>query len=121
MNQVTLIGNLGKDPEEKNVGEYKVARFTLATRRGKDETDWHNITLWGKQAEVAMKYCKKGSKVCIIGSINYSKVNDKIYTEINASQIELLDKASDSQSEQKTEVKPKEQKLPLASGDDLPF
>ncbi|MFZ4799182.1 MAG: single-stranded DNA-binding protein [Bacteroidia bacterium] len=72
LNKVTLIGNLGKDPETKTLDEkLVVTKFTLATTESyKNEkgekhslTEWHNIVLWNKQAELAAKYLKKGSKI----------------------------------------------------------
>ena len=67
-NSVQLIGNLGKDPEVKIYGDRKRATFTLATnesyKNDKGEkvqnTQWHNIVIWGSLAGVAQKYLKIG-------------------------------------------------------------
>jgi single-strand DNA-binding protein len=78
LNQVTLIGRLGKDPEVKHFeGGNMVAQFSLATdskyknKAGevKEETEWHNLVVWGKQAEIAEKYLKKGSQIHVTGKI----------------------------------------------------
>ncbi len=76
-NSVTLIGNLGKDPEVKTFGESKKASFSLATNdsyknaKGEkvEDTQWHNIIIWGSLAGVAEKYLKKGSEVCVEGKL----------------------------------------------------
>jgi single-strand DNA-binding protein len=78
LNRVTLLGNLGKDPELKTTGGgASVANFSVATpdsykdKNGEwqESTDWHNIVVWNRQAEVAAQYLKKGSKVLIEGKI----------------------------------------------------
>lgn len=78
VNKVTLIGNLGTDPEIKTVFEtQKVASFSLATSenfKNKDgaketKTEWHNIVIWGKLAEVVESYVKKGDKIYLEGKI----------------------------------------------------
>lgn len=86
-NNVQLIGNLGADPEVKNLESGKtVARISLATnetyknQKGEKVTDttWHTLVAWGKTAEIAEKYLKKGSEVAIQGKLsNRSYENDK--------------------------------------------
>ncbi len=107
LNKVMLIGNVGKDPEGKvTPNGQSVTRFTLATsERWTDEdgakqerTDWHNITVWGKQAELVSSYVHKGSLVFVEGSIRTSSWDDKesgqkkYKTEINATKVTFLDK-----------------------------
>ncbi len=78
-NKVNLIGNLGMDPEVKSLESGKtLARFSVATSsvyknaQGEkvNEAQWHNVVAWGKTAEIAEKYLKKGSKVAIEGRLN---------------------------------------------------
>jgi single-strand DNA-binding protein len=85
-NSVRLIGNLGMDPEVKEISKgKKVAKFSLATSeiyRGEDgnkvsETQWHNMVAWGKQAEVVEKYLKKGSEIAVEGRISSRNYTDK--------------------------------------------
>jgi single-strand DNA-binding protein len=64
---ITAHGNLGRDPELKDVGSSQVANFTIATTTGKDETTWINCQVWGKRSETVMKYFTKGSKVTVSG------------------------------------------------------
>ena len=91
VNKVILLGNVGKDPEVRyfdNGGS--VASFTLATnetfknKQGDKQalTEWHNINVFGKLAEIAEKYVKKGEALYLEGKIKTEKHNDKYYTKI---------------------------------------
>ena len=71
LNKVLLIGNLGRDPEVRSTPSGQpVASFTLATNRRwrdksgakQEQTEWHNIVVWGRQAEIAGQYLTKGSR-----------------------------------------------------------
>jgi single-strand DNA-binding protein len=80
MNSVTLVGRAGRDPEIKYLESGNcVANLTLAVnRRSRDEEpDWFNLEIWGKQAQVAADYVKKGSLIGIIGSVRIEKWTDK--------------------------------------------
>ena len=80
VNKVILIGNLGKDPELKYAGEMAICNFSLATTKkvkGENKTSWHNITMFGKTAELAKQYLTKGSPVYIEGEIDYQSWEDK--------------------------------------------
>lgn len=102
-NSVQLIGRLGKDPEVKEFGDKKKAAFSIATndsyknQKGEkiEDTQWHNIVIWGKLAGVAEKYLKKGAEVAIEGKLVHrmyetEKGEKKFFTEINANQFEML-------------------------------
>ena len=67
MLNITAHGNLGQDPELKDVGQSQVANFSLAAKTGKDETTWINCQVWGKRADVAMQYLRKGSAITVAG------------------------------------------------------
>lgn len=105
VNKVILLGNLGKDPEVKYTPQgTAVAKFSLATtdrykdKEGnwQDRTEWHNIVLWQRLAEIAGEYLKKGSKVYIEGRIRTDSWDDKqtgekkYRTEIVGNDIVLL-------------------------------
>ncbi|MBW6461420.1 MAG: single-stranded DNA-binding protein, partial [Bacteroidales bacterium] len=86
INRVILIGNLGKDPEIRNLeGGVKVANFSLATTesyRSKngdkvEHTEWHNLVLWRGLAEVAENYLKKGNSIYVEGRIRTRDWTDK--------------------------------------------
>ncbi len=85
-NRVNLIGNLGQDPETKNLENgKKVTRFTLATSdeyknaegQKVKETTWHNIVAWNGLADVAGRFLKKGGQVAVEGRIVYRNYEDK--------------------------------------------
>ncbi|MDI9314229.1 MAG: single-stranded DNA-binding protein [Hydrotalea sp.] len=110
LNKVFLLGNLGADPVIRNTqkGE-KVASFRIATSdRWKDQdgnmqerTEWHNIVIFGKAAEIAERFLNKGSRVMIEGQLRHRKWQDqasgqdKFITEVVVSafngQLHLLD------------------------------
>jgi single-strand DNA-binding protein len=86
LNKVMLIGNLGKDPELKmTTSGQPVCRFSLATtetwRNAQGEkqskTEWHNVVVWGKQAEIAEKYLRKGKQILVEGRIQYREYTDQ--------------------------------------------
>lgn len=103
INHVTLLGNIGKDPELKYTQQgTAVARISLATNerfKDKDEwkerTEWHNVILWARLAEIAKEFLKKGSKIAIEGSLrtrSWDKDGVKHYmTEVIASDLIMLD------------------------------
>jgi single-strand DNA-binding protein len=86
VNKVILVGRLGRDPETRYTGSGQaVANFSLATdesykdRNGERQkrTEWHKIVVWGKQAEIAQQYLKKGSLIFIEGRIQSREWQDK--------------------------------------------
>lgn len=86
LNQVILIGRLGKDPETRYTGGGQaVCSFSIATdeswkdRNGEKQkrTEWHRIVAWGKTAEIAQEYLKKGREVSIIGKLQTRDWQDK--------------------------------------------
>ena len=88
-NKVFLMGRLTKDPEIKGEGDKKVSRYSLAVDRkykrdGEESTDFLNCVCFGKSAEFAEKYLKKGTKIVVIGRIQTgsytNKDGQKIYT-----------------------------------------
>jgi single-strand DNA-binding protein len=105
VNKVILLGNLGKDPEVKYTPQgTPVAKITLATNerykdkdgQWQDRTEWHNVVLWQRLAEIAGEYLKKGGKVYIEGRLQTRSWDDKTsgqkkyMTEVVASDLVLL-------------------------------
>jgi single-strand DNA-binding protein len=99
-NRVTLIGNLGQDPETKTTETgKKVTHFTLATKDGYknadgqkvSETTWHNIVAWNGLADIAGKFLKKGREVAVEGRIVYRSYEDKKGVTKNITEIVLND------------------------------
>lgn len=134
-----LLGNLGKDPELKSTPSgAAVCNFSLATGENfkdkdghwQERAEWHNIVVWNKQAEVAAKFLKKGSRVLLRGSIktrNWEKDGQKHYmTEIVVSDFWMMDGKKDAPTDDDNPTFPSDTK-PLfegqtkSSGEDLPF
>lgn len=70
-----------------------VAEFSLATNRAsKDETDWHNVKIWGKQAQIACDYVRKGHLVGIIGRLEYEKWTDRTSGENRSKPVIVADR-----------------------------
>jgi single-strand DNA-binding protein len=80
MNVITLAGNAGRDPELKYFESGSmVANLTLAVRPLKkdDKPDWFNLQIWGKQAQVAADYVKKGSQIAVTGRMTTERWTDR--------------------------------------------
>lgn len=108
LNKVTLIGNLGNDPEVRSTtGGNRVATFSLATSRTwndqsgskQEKTEWHRCVVWntkGSQlADIVEKYVKKGDKLYVEGRIEYRQWQDKdgqtrYSTEINVRELIMI-------------------------------
>lgn len=99
VNRVTLIGNLGRDPEVRrmNSGD-SVVSFSLATTESwkdksgerQDRATWHNIVIFNEHiGKVAEQYCKKGSKVYLEGQLQTRKYTDKDGNERQTTEIVL--------------------------------
>ncbi len=105
-NNVQLIGNLGKKPEIITLDSgTKLAKFTLATNESYknakgdrvENTQWHNLTAWGKTAEIVEMFLDKGKEIAIQGKIAYNTYTDKdgnkrYATEIVVNEILMLAK-----------------------------
>jgi single-strand DNA-binding protein len=106
VNKVILVGNLGKDPEVKYTPQgTAVAKMTVATSSSykdktsgewQETTEWHNVVLWQRLAEIAGEYLKKGNKVYIEGRLQTRSWDDKTsgqkkyMTEVVANELVLL-------------------------------
>jgi single-strand DNA-binding protein len=109
MNRVHLVGRAGKDPEIKIFDSGKqVCTFTLAVNRrtsNRDEPpDWFDIKVFGKTADVANSYVRKGSQIGVIGNLDFERWQDKTTGEerqkavILVDQLELLGSKRDNES-----------------------
>ncbi len=105
VNKVILIGNVGKDPTVRYVDGKPVAEFSLATtERARttsagatipERTEWHNIVMWGKHAEFAEKYIRKGTMLYIEGKLRTRIWEDRntikrSITEIHVESFDIL-------------------------------
>ena len=105
-NRVQLIGNVGNDPEIKNLdGGKKVAHLNIATNdsykndKGEkvEQTEWHRVVAWGKTAEIIEKYVTKGIQIALEGKLTNRSYDDKngekrYITEVVVSEVMLLGK-----------------------------
>ncbi len=105
INAINLVGRAGRDPEVRYFESGSiVANFTLAVNRRSrnEEPDWFNLEIWGKQAQVAADYVKKGSLLGISGSFKLDQWRDKTTGEnkskpvIRVDRLELLGSRRDS-------------------------
>ncbi len=102
-NSVQLIGRLGKDPEVKTFNNSKKASCSIATNdvyknaKGEkvEDTQWHNLVIWGKLADTAEQYLKKGQEIAVEGKLVHrnfetDKGEKKYFTEINVNEFVML-------------------------------
>jgi single-strand DNA-binding protein len=105
INKAILVGNLGKDPETRYLPSGKaVTNFSIATSESwkdkqtgeqKEQTEWHNIVMYDRLAEIAAEYLRKGSQVYVEGRLRTRKWQDKegrdrYTTEIIANEMQML-------------------------------
>ncbi len=102
MNRIELIGNLTKDPELTEGANYKRCRFSLACdRRKKDKnnnriTDYFNCTVWNGLAEIVVRYCKKGNKLYVAGTLEMTKRknedngSEQTFIDVSVTDLQLL-------------------------------
>ena len=107
INSVTLVGRAGRDPEVRYFESGTVvANLTMAVNRmnRNDEPDWFNLEIWGKQAQVAADYVKKGSLIGITGSFKMDTWKDRNTGEdrnkpvVRVDRLELLGSKRDSEN-----------------------
>ncbi len=140
VNQVLIIGNVGRDPEIKQFdGGVKAATFSVATSTGgykkqdgtevPERTQWHNIVAWRGLADIAEKYVRKGDKVTVMGTIQYreyEKDGVKRYaTDILAYDLVLMGKSEGTGSARPqvtaADAPAPSDFPPMPPSDDLPF
>ena len=134
LNKVILIGRLGRNPEVRYMpnGE-AVCNFSVATsekytdKKGQRQevTEWHNVTMYRKLAEIAGQYLTKGSQVYLEGKIKSRKYTDKNGVECTAYEIIANEMKMLGGNSQATQEQPKHQQAPVEPvgdiDDDVPF
>lgn len=145
VNKVMLIGGLGKDPETRFMPNGDaVCNFSMATSENwkdkqgvkQEKTEWHNVVMYRKLAEIAGEYLKKGAQVYIEGKLQTRKWQtkegqDRYTTEIIADSMQMLGAKGQSNSQGNTDYQPAENNVPqsnktgsdamLDMEDDIPF
>ena len=108
MNNITLVGRAGRDPEVRYFESgTNVCNLTIAVNRRKkdEEPDWFNLEIWGKTAEVAANYVRKGSLIGIAGSMHQEKWTDRATGEektkwvVRVDKLDLLGSKRDSEGD----------------------
>ena len=127
INSVTLVGRAGRDPEVRYFESGSVvANLTMAVNRRNrnDEPDWFNLEIWGKQAQVAADYVKKGSLIGITGSFKLDSWKDRNTGEarnkpvVRVDRLELLGSKRDSENSNFQNNNSYNQQL---NNDEIPF
>lgn len=133
LNKVMLIGNLGRDPEVRTTPSGQpVANFTLATNRKwrdregnlQEQTEWHNIVCWGRQAEIAGQYLTRGKQIYVEGRIQTRSWDDKetgqkrYMTEVVCDNFQMLGRKGDVS---RSAAEPSDDYAAGPTDDDIPF
>jgi single-strand DNA-binding protein len=135
VNKVTLVGRLGRDPEKFSTKSgVDVANFSMATDesyKNKDgerqkRTEWHKIIVWGRSAEIAVKYLKKGSMVFVDGRIQSREWQDKegvkrTSFEIVANNFRMLERKADGNGKPGEPEPGESEPAYVPSNEDIPF
>jgi single-strand DNA-binding protein len=135
LNEVKLIGRVGKDPEIKRLDNEKcVVKFSVATTEKytdksgekKELTEWHNCSAWGKLAEIIEKYVKKGKLIYVSGKIQYQEYENKEGSKVKSTNILVNDmkmlEPKNTQSEIASAKQPEfNDPTQQSEPDDLPF
>ncbi len=133
VNKAIIIGNLGRDPETRYMPDGgAVTHITVATTEkwkeksgeAKEQTEWHRIVFFGKLAEIASEYLKKGSAVYVEGRIETKKYTDKdgaekYATQIVGSTMQMLGAKPNQEPRQQEKPKPRAGFDDME--DDIPF
>lgn len=137
INKVILVGTVGRDPEIRSVSANSgtITSISLATSevwkdkftgQPTEQTEWHRVVFYGRLAEIAGEYLRKGSKVYVEGSLHTRKWQDKTTgqdrysTDIKASVMQLLDARSNDNYPPKTAAQPTTPPF-NQDDDDIPF
>jgi len=128
INKIILIGRLGQDPESKfSTQGLQITKFSLATSekyKGQEHTEWHNITAFGKLAEICSQYLHKGSQIFVEGKTRTSswagENNEKKYrTEVIISEMQML--GNKSQNNDSDRIMIQSATKSKSNNDDVPF
>lgn len=135
VNKVIIIGNVGNDPEIRQLdGGKSVASFSIATSEQwkdkntgekREDTQWHNISAFGRLAEIIGQYVKKGSKIYVEGKLKtdkYEKEGQTHYsTKIIANQMQMLDSREQSAPRQSAQQQGQPQAMDDFDDSSIPF
>lgn len=128
MNVFTFSGNIGRDAEVREVGQGKVAGFSVAVKAGmgkNEQTVWVDCSIWGKRAEGGLpQYLTKGQQVVVSGELSTREHNGKTYLQCRVSELSLVGGRTTDAQPQGYQQAPQQQ-APQGGGDpyinDIPF
>jgi single-strand DNA-binding protein len=147
LNKVMLIGNVGSEPDIRVLNSgVKVAKVSLATNRTwtdksgqqQEKTEWHRLNFWDRLADLVEQYVRKGDRLYVEGSIEYSQQQDdqgntRYFTDIRVREIVMLGSPGGGGGQSMDSPAPRRARQPVAQGqgpapspfdtedDDLPF
>jgi len=116
VNKAIILGNVGQDPEVRHTKNgTAVCNFSIATNKSwktqdgqkQDKTSWHRVTAWGKVAEIAGQYVKKGSQVYVEGELEYGSFTNKDGIEVPTFEIVIQSLQLLSRPDSKPAANPK--------------
>jgi single-strand DNA-binding protein len=116
VNKAIILGNVGQDPEVRHTKNgTAVCNFSIATNKSwktqdgqkQDKTSWHRVTAWGKVAEIAGQYVKKGSQVYVEGELEYGSFTNKDGVEVPTCEIVIQSLQLLSRPDSKPAANPK--------------
>lgn len=132
MNKITIIGNLGRDPEMRytpngqNVTSFSIAsnrRYTTSSGEQREETEWFNISAWGNLAEICNQYLTKGQQVYVEGRLRTRSYEDRngeqrFSLEVTLTDVQFLGRPSEARAPDQEQEEPN---TPSETPGDLPF
>lgn len=124
---ITIVGNVGKDPEQKDTKAGPVVKFSVGVSTRKDgETQWFNVAAWGKTGEICQRYLKKGSSVLVSGTLSSSSYHAKDGTtkfglNVDCKELVMLGKRDDAVEARSTNAQKFVPPAPVMADEDLPF
>ena len=113
MLNITAVGRLGRDPEQKQSGDLLITNFSLACNTGKDQTTWLDCTVFGTRGNTVIEYVSKGQQICISGRGNLDTYEKRDGTEGTALKVIVNDFSLPAKSDAPAQA----QAMPA----DLPF
>lgn len=135
MQQITVFGRVGKEPESKTYNDFQFTKFSVAASRkvkGEDFTAWYNVTAFGKTGDVIKKYVHRGDRIVVSGQLEIREYDREDGTKGNSINIRMQDfSLVETKKEKEQSYPPKEnQKFPkdvnpktnkAYTSEDIPF
>lgn len=124
---ITIVGNIGKDPEQKDTKAGPVVKFSVGVSTRKDgETQWFSVAAWGKTGEICLRYLKKGSSVLVTGPLSSSSYQakdgtTKLSLNVDCKDLVMLGKRDEAVEAKSTNAQKFQPPPAIVDDEDLPF